>query len=78
VSQCAVFPVHALESFALHWTQFIVVSSHTGVPVEHAPAPLVVPGMHPTQAPAAAPDGAQTCIPLHCVPPSSRQDATQV
>lgn len=79
-SQWGVLPTHAVESPAVHWTQRCVVESHTGAPVEQAPVPVVIPGMHPTQAPvvvsqtlAAAPP---TTAPRQ-VPPSAVQEAWQ-
>jgi hypothetical protein len=53
VSQTAVLPTQAVLLVAVHWTQVCVVVSQTGRLVEHAPGPLVVPGMQPTHAPVA-------------------------
>jgi hypothetical protein len=75
-SQWDVLPTQAVESAAVHWTQRCVVASHTGAPVEQAPVPVVIPGMHPTQAPVVV---SQTLAPAPPpqVPPSAVQEAWQ-
>jgi hypothetical protein len=77
-----VLPVQADESLAVHWTHVCVVASQMAAPVEHAPAPLVTPGMHPTQAPELVsqtipPPGPGPPAPQRA-PPSTAHDAWQL
>ena len=68
-SHLDVLPRQALESLAVHCTQVCEVASQTGALVEHAPAPVVVPTMHPTQAPVL---GSHTVPPPNPGPPPQR------